>query len=151
MKYIFILIICIISVQGFPKQVSKEKAKKIAENWGYLKMQRIEGDIKKEYEFVDKYDTCLYIFNFNNGGFVIVSADDHTRPVLGYSTDNQIDFDRLNPMLHDWLSYYADMIKFNKKEPQDKKIKDNWIEIEEGISLKSNQATVSSIFETNNS
>ncbi|MDP2337145.1 MAG: C10 family peptidase [Bacteroidota bacterium] len=151
MKYLIFLLLCSITMQGFPKKVSKEKAKKVAENWGAMSMNLSKDDIEKELCFISKDDTSLFVFNFKNGGFVIVPTDDHTCPILAYSIENHIDLDNINPMLHDWLAYYSDMVKFNKKEPQDKKDKDKWQEIEEGISLKSVQASVPSLFETTNS
>jgi hypothetical protein len=53
----------------------------------------------------------LYIFNVRDGkGFVIVSGDDRTEPILGYSMDGHIDDDMpLN--LKEWLEYYALEIK----------------------------------------
>jgi len=153
MRYTLLLLLCIISIQVFPEKVSKEKAKKIAENWGIMKMSRLKGDIgaEKELYFINIKDTSLYIFNFKSEGFVIVPTDDHTCPILAYSIDNHIDLNHINPMLRDWLAYYSDMVKFNKKKPQDKKDKDKWQEIEDGISLKSVQASVPSLFETTNS
>lgn len=150
MKYTLLLLLCILSMHGFSEKVSIEKAKKIAENWGVMKMNRSKGDIDtdKKLHFVSNADTSLYVFNFKNGGFVIVPADDHTNPILGYATDNQIDMDNIKPILRDWLGYYSDMIKFNSKEKLDQKIKDKWLEIDEGISLKSVQTTVPSLFET---
>lgn len=150
MKYYLLLLICIISIQAFSEKVSKEKAKKIAENWGAMKMNRSKGeiDVDKKLHFISNSDTSLYVFNFKNGGFVIVPADDHTYPVLAYSNDNQIDMDKVKPMLRDWLGYYSDMVKFEAKETPNKKIKDKWLEIDQGISLKSVQTTVPSLFET---
>ena len=151
MKYLIFLLLCSITIQGFPEKVSKEKAKKVAENWGAMSMNLAKNDIEKEQYFINKNDTSLFIFNFKNGGFVIVPADDHTYPILGYSSDNQINLDHINPMFRDWLGYYADMIEFNKEEPLEKDTKNKWEEIEESISLKSVQTTVPSLFETTQS
>ena len=150
MKYTLLLLLCILTIQVFSEKVSKEKAKKIAENWGSMKMNHAKGDIdsNKKMNFACDPDTSLYVFNFSTGGFVIVPTDDNTYPILAYSYDNQIDVDNTKPIFDDWLRYYADMIKFNKKEKLDKKIKDKWIEIEQGVSLKSIQTTVPSLFET---
>ena len=153
MKILILLLLCILSEQVFSEKVSKEKAQTIAENWGAMKMNRSKEDIDtdKKLYFVSNTDTSLYVFNFKYGGFVIVPADDHTNPILGYATDNLIDMDNIEPDLRDWLRYYADMVRFNKKEKLDQKIKDKWLEMEEGITLKSIQMTVPSLFETTNS
>jgi hypothetical protein len=150
MKYTLVLLLCILSMQVFSEKVSKERAKRIAENWGIMKLNLAKGDIDtdKKLHFTCDPDTSLYVFNFVIGGFVIVPADDNTFPVLAYSYDNQINMDSNNPILRDWLAYYSDMIKFNSKEKPVQKIKNKWLEIDEGISLKSIQTTVPSLFET---
>ena len=153
MKYILLLLLSILSIHGFPEKVSKDRAMKIAENWGVMKMNRLKGEIDtdKKLHFITDKDTSLYVFNFKNEGFVIVPADDHTCPILAYSTNTQIDVNHIKPNLRDWLGYYADMIKFNKKEKPDQKIQAKWIEIDQGITLKSIQTTVPSLFETTHS
>lgn len=153
MKYSLLIILCILSIKGFTEKVSIEKAKKIAENWGVLKMNRSKGDIDtdKKLHFVINADTSLYVFNFINGGFVIVPSDDNSSPILGYSTDNHIDIDIIKPDLHDWLRYYADMVKFNKENKPNQKVKAKWIEIDECMTLKSIQLTIPSLFESTNS
>lgn len=153
MRSILFLLLNILSMFGFAEKVSVEKAKKIAENWGGMRMGRLKGDLdtEKKCHFVNIKDTSLYIFNFKNEGFVIVPTDDNTCPILAYSINNYIDLNQISPMLHDWLMYYTDMVEFNKKNAQDKKIKDKWHEIEGGISLKSVQTSIPSLFETTNS
>ena len=151
MKYTLFLLLCILSIQVFSEKVSKVKAKKIAENWAVMKMNRSKGEIEKKLHFINNKDTFLYVFNFKNEGFVIVPADDHSCPILAYSMNSQIDMENIKPNLRDWLRYYADMVKYNKKENLNQKIKDKWLEIDEGITLKSIQTTVPSILETTNS
>ena len=53
----------------------------------------------------------LYIFNVaDDGGFVIVSNDDRTIPVLGYSDSGSIDPDNMPENMKAWLQGYADEI-----------------------------------------
>ena len=53
----------------------------------------------------------LYVFNVeNDGGFVIVSNDDRTRPVLGFSESGNIDLDSIPDNMRAWLQGYADEI-----------------------------------------
>jgi hypothetical protein len=150
MKYILLFMICLFSIQVFPEKVTKERAKKIAENWGIMKMKhsKEEIDTDKKLHFVSNADTSLYVFNFKTGGFVIVPTDDNTCPILGYSADNQVNLNNVRPILKDWLAYYSDMVEYNKKTPLDKKNKGKWQEIEDCALLKSAQASVPSLFET---
>ncbi len=58
----------------------------------------------------------LYVFNVaNNGGFVIVSNDDTTTPILGYSDSGSIDPDNMPENMKAWLQGYADEIAWAKE------------------------------------
>ena len=55
--------------------------------------------------------TPFYIFNAgNNAGFVIVSGDDRTKVILGYSDNGAIDVNHLPDNVEGWLDYYAEAI-----------------------------------------
>lgn len=50
--------------------------------------------------------TLMYAFNFEKGGYVLVSATDAAIPVLGYSFDGIFTFDNQPPALSAWLTGY---------------------------------------------
>ena len=53
----------------------------------------------------------LYLINVKDGqGFVVVSGDDRTAPVLGYSLSGSLDPDKMPPNMRAWLQGYADEI-----------------------------------------
>ena len=53
----------------------------------------------------------LYIFNVaDDGGYVIVSNDDRTIPILGFSDSGSIDPDNIPDNMRAWLQGYADEI-----------------------------------------
>ena len=55
--------------------------------------------------------TPFYVFNAEkNAGFVIVSGDDRTKAILGYSDTGTIDFNNLPDNVKWWLNYYAEVI-----------------------------------------
>lgn len=55
----------------------------------------------------DEDDALYYIFNYDSAGsFVVVSADDIMRPVLGYSGNGVYDPDRVPEALKWWLEQY---------------------------------------------
>lgn len=57
-------------------------------------------------------DQQFYIFNSNDGvGFVIVSADDRTHPIIGYSDKGYIDCNTLPQGVAWWLSEYSRQIE----------------------------------------
>ena len=52
---------------------------------------------------------AVYVFNAaNNKGFVLVSAEDNARAVLGYSDEGSLDAEHLPANMRAWLQMYAD-------------------------------------------
>jgi len=57
--------------------------------------------------------TYFYIFNKGNGqGFVIVSGDDATKTILGYSDEGTFSVDNMPENLQSWLNFYQSEIKY---------------------------------------
>ena len=53
-----------------------------------------------------------YVFNIGqDNGFVIVSGDDRTMPILGYSDEGHFDSSKVPSNLQAWLDSYATQIK----------------------------------------
>ena len=61
----------------------------------------------------------LYVFNAIDGsGFVIVSNDDQTTPILGFGDNGSIDTENMPANMRAWLQGYADEIAWlQKKQP----------------------------------
>lgn len=53
--------------------------------------------------FAERGEACFYVFNVGEEGFVILSADDFYRPVIGYSENGKFDYDNMPPALRDYL------------------------------------------------
>lgn len=63
-------------------------------------------------------EPTLYVFNNdNNKGFMIVSADDVTTPLLGYSDSGSLDTSNLPPALEYWLEEYQNQIEYLRANP----------------------------------
>jgi len=106
MKKIVLLISVLIigiSLTLFAKKVDIKDARLAGKNF-YFERVNIHGDIPYKSltiaeEFIEKdgVEPLYYIFNFEDKGFIIVSADDACTPILGYSfessyrRDNQSD------------------------------------------------------------
>ena len=59
-----------------------------------------------------------YVFNAqDNAGFVIVSGDDRTKAILGYSEKGSLNEDKLPENVKAWLEYYAEAISSIKDSP----------------------------------
>ena len=61
----------------------------------------------------------LYVFNVaKDEGFVIVSNDDRTEPILGYSDSGHFDPENMPENMRAWLQGYADQIAWLNKHPE---------------------------------
>lgn len=55
---------------------------------------------------------AYYVFNVEeDGGFVIVSADDRTEEILGYSDTGTFDTSNMPDNVKSWLGYYEQVIR----------------------------------------
>jgi len=75
--------------------------------------------------------SVYYAFNFKNGGFVIVSADDLFAPIIGFSPEGEYS-ETDAPENWKWLmSEYAEMIAFGQKQQMDTdpKYSDLWVRL----------------------
>lgn len=52
-------------------------------------------------------DQPIYIFNRDGGGYVVVSGDDRTFDILGYSYTGKIDVDNMPANMRAWLENYS--------------------------------------------
>lgn len=61
----------------------------------------------------------LHIFNVSsNGGYVIVSSNDQTQPILGYAHSGQLSLDSLPPHVASFLQGYAEQLDWIESHPQ---------------------------------
>ena len=64
-------------------------------------------------------ESYYYVFNVgDDDGFVIVSGDDRTSPILGYADAGSFDEQRLPSNLQAWLKGYADQLRWLDEHPQ---------------------------------
>jgi len=121
-KTLFILLM--FPAMLFAAPVPKERASAIGENF-FNKSIEAHRISSKQAHFVlqqqpnmrkvrqntgNTYDP-YYIFNNEEGGFVIVAGDDCATPILGYSTEGSIDPNNLPIQLEELLNAYAEEIQ----------------------------------------
>ncbi|MCH5223394.1 MAG: C10 family peptidase [Muribaculaceae bacterium] len=70
-----------------------------------------ELTLKKTFKAKDG-QASLYVFDQGKTGFVVLSADDSTVPVLGYSETSNFDINNLPPALEGWLNQYNEQIEY---------------------------------------
>lgn len=102
MKKVFLVLLCgffslLFYMNAAP--VSESEAKNVAEK--FCERKGIAGELVLS----DVRKTGCYIFNSNNGGFVIVSSDDKVTPIWGYSKTGSIQKrDESSSSFYGWLN-----------------------------------------------
>lgn len=114
--YILILLSALLfSSISQAKNIDSSTSKTVARNYFALKGQAIlptkEFDVVIENKF--NQNITYYIYGFNDGGFVIVSGDDSTIPILGYSLKSKFQEDNIPPALQDLLNHYSEQINYS--------------------------------------
>lgn len=82
--------------------VSVSQAKYVGQQFvqANFEMSRQGGELTLVYTGTStRGDACFYVFNVGNEGFVMVSADDVYRPIVGYSDEGSFDANNINPNL----------------------------------------------------
>ena len=64
---------------------------------------------------VDNTTPAVYVFNSTDEGFVLVSAEDNARTVLGYSDEGIFDANNIPKNMQFWLQMYADEMRREAK------------------------------------
>lgn len=101
--------------------VSEQKARKIAENFLSGAPTRAgSGQIKllwngESASTRTAADPAFYIYSREGGGFAIVSGDDLTHPILGYSYSNDFSVEDMPENLTAWLSELRNAINEERK------------------------------------
>ena len=60
---------------------------------------------------IDNTTPAVFVFNSTDKGFVLVSAEDDARAVLGYSDEGTFDANNIPENMQFWLKMYADEIR----------------------------------------
>lgn len=107
-KLTFIIISLFISLISFAGEVTEQEALQKAQKFmqGRSFKQR---NLRRASAFQDK---SFYVFNAEgHNGFVIVSGDDRTIPILGYADQGSLDLEKLPKNAKVWLDGYAKQIQ----------------------------------------
>ncbi len=89
--------------------VDMEKAKAVGHKFVSTKFNKElkTNNLQLVYTGVsNRGETCFYAFNTGENGFVIVSADDRFRPIVGYSDESLFETENMSPE----LAFYLDRI-----------------------------------------
>ena len=109
-RTIYTLLAVLFGLNAQAQQVTEydalQKAKQFLSSKTFSNASKTRGS--SEEDNIEPY----YVFNAREGGFVIVSGDERTMPVLGYADEGSLDLDNLPEGLQDLLDRYADQVKF---------------------------------------
>ena len=87
-------------------------------------------DSKATMEMMESPFANLHVISLNGGhGFVILSADSNTEPILGYSFENNISFTDMPDNLRLWLEGYDGLVRYNRSHadlPSSQEARDKW-------------------------
>ncbi|MDD5530649.1 MAG: C10 family peptidase [bacterium] len=116
-KFLISLVVLFSGNFLFASPVSIQTAEKVAKNWYYDKGNITKSEISVTNNFVESNakGNVFYIFNFNPGGFVIVSAEDATVPVLGYSFEGQYTTNNHPIQFDEWMNNYKEQIIYARE------------------------------------
>ena len=122
MRHFLLIISLFISTVMMAGPVDQETARQKAKNFVANKMgskaQRsmkvTESGIKKTSNRAADAQGYLHVFNIDGGGYVIVSGDDRTEEILGYSTTGTFDAEKMPENMRAFLQEYVDGIQYLK-------------------------------------
>jgi len=109
---LFVSIFISTLLSGTP--VTEQQARTVALNWfsAKKKVSKSELIIKDtQIRYTSVGTPAMYVYEFESGGFVIMSADDAVKPVLAYSTENEFSKPgEINPEIEFLLEEYSGRI-----------------------------------------
>ena len=121
MKKLFVLTVALLSVVmqaeagQIDEQQAREKAKSFMEKRpltrGVRTLQRVFVPLATASAMESVNDAPLYIFNFDGGGYVVVSGDDRTAEILAFSEHGHIDAAKMPINMKHWLDGYVKKIQ----------------------------------------
>ncbi len=117
MRRLFFLTLGIIFLSSLPAWAGPvDSQKALAEASAFVSNQRAAAPRQMQLASSRRYAAAAtpayYVFNIDNGnGFVIVSGDDRTMPILGYSDEGAFDAERMPANMKAWLDNYAEQLQ----------------------------------------
>ena len=97
--------------------VDVNKAKSLGQKFvgAHFEMSHRDLDMTLAYtSYADRGEACFYVFNVGEDGFIILSADDFYRPIIGYSENGKFDVNNIPPALQDYLDGIVDARSMNR-------------------------------------
>jgi hypothetical protein len=152
-KMIFTIVILALVANFFALPISVDEARITAESWYHYWNTSNNSNVGISDTLIEKQNDQIvfYTFIFEPAGFVIVSADDATTPILGYSHENLYVQNPEHPAIQEMITSYKEQIMFVKDNNIDnnetRAIWDN-IQSKNYVDYESSRASVSPLLQT---
>ena len=144
-KLLSMVVLILMMSNLFAAPISVEVAKSLGQKFvqANFDLDRQSSDMNLVYTVnADNGEPALYVFNVSDNGFVLVSASDLVRPILGYSLENAFDIDNVAPGLGYFLGVYQESISYALENVQ---TPETWISKESGLYRQSFTHSLESI------
>ena len=117
MKKSFLLAVVLLAFNSlFANPVDANFAKELGQKFVTANFEQRSNNLELVYtETSELGEPCFYVFNVSNHGFIIVSADDATRPILGYSENGAFDANNIVPGVGFMMEIYKESISYAKE------------------------------------
>ena len=122
---------------AFAKQVDLLSAQKAGINFYWQQINLNQNvpfeQVKVIKSFTERVNNnpVYYIFNFSDKGFIVVSADDASTPVLAYSFDGTYSDENQPPQFVEWMKGYANQINYSVQHSlqADESVSSEWSQL----------------------
>ena len=106
--FLILVLVLIIPSMVYSAAVTRATAEQVATNWYSERNDNASNEFSIVESFIEKENTenIYYIFNFDKTGFVMVSADDATIPILGYVFEHNYTLENHPPQFDDMLASF---------------------------------------------
>lgn len=102
--YLYILLLSLLPGASFATHIDSTTARQAAINF---LQGRVEDSLLAQMTIAPSEQSHLYIFNLpNNNGFILISADNSTKAVLGYSLDGHFEASNTPEIMQWWINGY---------------------------------------------
>ena len=141
MKKVFILffaLLCSMSIHARP--IGADRAKELGLGFVNANLHQAcqLSDLQLVYTGTSaRGETSFYVFNFGNTGFVILSADDNYRPIVGYSNEGIFEAENMSPEAAYYLNSIAEGRSQARRTAQSADVAVEWEMLKENGKLPS--------------
>jgi hypothetical protein len=131
-KIIFLIFALVLIVPSivYSAAVTRTTAEQVAMNWYSERNDKAPNDFSIIESFIEKENTenLFFIFNFDKTGFVMVSADDASIPILGYIFEHNYTLEDHPPQFDAMLASFKKQIIYIKENDLSapKETQDEW-------------------------